>query len=265
MSEIKTVGADLVPSSNTNSTAVAIGGTDMPSLIRMSEMLAQSDLVPAAYRGKPANVLLAALAGSGFGFDVTMSMRSFNVIQGQPTLKPEVMLGLVRKAGHSVTGTTSADGATVTGRRADTGDEMTVSFTREDAQRAGLLGKGAWKTYPDAMMWARVVSKLCRMLFQDVTLGCAYVAEELGGDSYDTPAAPAGLNPSDVKHRVVEAAGGDVDIAREIWKAHGSPTLSVSPEEAEVMIAAARQASQADVIDAEVVETDAESTDEVSE
>ena len=154
--------------------------TDFDAAMRVSEMLARSSLVPEAYRGKPENVLLATLAGQPFGFDPTMSMRSFNVIQGSPSLKPEVMLALVRRAGHSVTGETSEVSATATGTRADTGDTMTCTFTLEDAKKANLLGKSVWKQYPAAMLWARSLSQLCRQLFGDVTLGCAYTPEELG-------------------------------------------------------------------------------------
>ena len=57
-------------------------------IMQMSEMLAGSDLVPAAYRRKPANIVLASLAGRPFGWDPTMSMRSFHIIEGTPSLKP---------------------------------------------------------------------------------------------------------------------------------------------------------------------------------
>lgn len=233
------------------------GQTDLPTLMKVSEMLAQSDLVPASYRGKPANVLLAAIAGQPFGFDPTMAMRSFNVIQGSPTLKPEIMLALVRKAGHSVTGEATDRGATITGRRADTGDEMTVTFTEEDAKKAGLLGKGAWKTYPSAMMWARALSKLGRMLFPDVLLGCSYTSEELDGPAFVDGDAVADdrTSVSDAKTRLVEAFDGDKDAAKEAWIAFGAPTSPLTDEEMADLLSVAKDR---DVIDAVVVDTDDE-------
>jgi hypothetical protein len=126
-------------------------------------------------------VFLAYVAGQPFGFDVTMSMRSFHIIEGQPTLKPEIQLALVRQAGHSVSvKQSSVDAVVLVGRRSDTGDTAEVSYTIEDAKRANLVGKGNWKTYPEDMLFARAVSRLNRRLFQDVLLGCAYVPEELG-------------------------------------------------------------------------------------
>lgn len=156
--------------------------------------------VPAAYYNKPDNVLAAWLYGRALGFDLTTSMRMIHVVDGKPTLSAEAMLALVRRAGHSVSGEMSAERAKINGRRTDTGDAMTVEFTWADAERAGLTRKDNWKTYPAAMLWARAVSQLCRVLFPDVLLGMAYVPEELGAtvdeagnvldvESEETPAA----------------------------------------------------------------------------
>ena len=176
-------------------------GLDFNTMMQVSQMLAKSSLVPSAYRGKPENILLATLAGQPFGWDPTMSMRSFHIIEGQPSLKPEIMLALVRRAGHSVQGTTATDGATVTGKRRDTGDTMTVTYSLEDARRANLLNKSVWKQYPSSMCWARALSQLCRMLFPDVVLGVGYTPEELGasvssdGEVIDATIAPTAALP----------------------------------------------------------------------
>ena len=153
----------------------------MESAYKMCQVLSKSDLVPKSYRQKPENVFLAYIAGQPFGWDVTMSMRSFHIIEGTPSLKPEIQLALVRQAGHSVSvKTSSVDAVVLVGKRQDTSDTAEVGYTIEDAKRAGLLGKGNWKTYPEDMLFARAVSRMCRRLFQDVLLGCAYVPEELG-------------------------------------------------------------------------------------
>lgn len=156
---------------------------DWGGLERVAQTLAKSDMVPQGYKGKPENILLAAIAGQDFGWSPAMALRSFNVIQGVPSLKPEVMLALVRRAGHSVSGDVTDDAATIVGKRADSGDEMTLTYSLDDARRAGLLNKQNWKNHPKDMMWARAVSALCRRLFADVTLGAAYTADELGADT----------------------------------------------------------------------------------
>lgn len=148
---------------------------------QQADALARSDIIPRAYQRKPANVLVAALTGRHYGWDVLTAMRNGHVIEGSWGMKPEAMLGLVRQAGHSVKGDMNADGATVVGTRADTGDSMTISFTLDDARRANLLGKGTWKQYPQMMCYWRAVGILCRVLFSDLTAG-VHSAEELGAE-----------------------------------------------------------------------------------
>lgn len=159
-----------------------VGPVELETMVRQSELLAQSTIIPRDYRGKPANILVAAMTGRTFGWDVMTAMRNGHVIEGTWSIKPEAMLALVRRAGHSVTGETTPEGATVRGKRGDTGDEMTVTFAMGDAVRAGLANKTNWKQYPQSMCWARAVSQLCRMLFADVTLGLSYTPEELGAE-----------------------------------------------------------------------------------
>lgn len=155
-------------------------GYSWAELQELSTTLAQSSLVPAVYRRQPNNIVFAAIAGQELGWGVTTAMRFVHVIEGKPTISPEGMLALIRRNGHSVTGSSTTKYATVTGRRVDNGDEMTCTFTEEDAVRAKLLHKDNWKQYPDAMLWARAVAMLARRLFSDVFLGAAYVPDEMG-------------------------------------------------------------------------------------
>lgn len=171
-----------------------VSQAELNLMMRQAELLSQANIIPKAYRDKPANILVAAMTGRSFGWDVLTAMRNGHVIEGVWALKPEAMLALIRKAGHSVNGETSPQGATVTGRRADNGDELTVSFSLNDAVRARLCrlvdgvpvarsdtGKVLpWEQYPQAMAWWRSVAQLARMLFSDVILGLSYTAEELG-------------------------------------------------------------------------------------
>ena len=193
-------------------------------IMRQSEILAQSTIIPAAYRRKSADIVAAGLAGRAYGWDVMTSMRQFHVIEGTASLRPESMLGLVRQAGHSVTVEIHPEGAVAHGTRADTGDEHSASFTMDDAEAAGLADKRNWKQYRDAMLTWRAVAKLCRVLFPDVVLGAGYVPEELGadvtpeGELVEAEVVDEDLIPiSEAKHAVLDAAGGDVEQAKAAW------------------------------------------------
>ena len=193
-------------------------------IMRQSEILSQSTIIPSAYRRKAADIVAAGLAGRAYGWDVMTSMRQFHVIEGTASLRPESMLGLVRQAGHSVTVEVHPDGAVAHGTRADTGDEHSASFTMADAEAAGLAGKKNWKQYQDAMLTWRAVGKLCRVLFPDVVLGAGYVPEELGaevtsaGEVIEIEVVDPDLMPvAEAKFAVLEAVGGNKDLARAHW------------------------------------------------
>lgn len=220
-------------------TLAPVGAQELDTMIRQADLLAQSDIIPKDYRRKPANILVAAMTGRTFGWDVMTAMRNGHVIEGSFTIKPEAMLALIRRAGHSVSGDTSPTTATVHGKRCDTGDEMSVTFTLDDAVRAGLCtirdgkpyarsstGKPLpWEQYPQSMCWARAVSALARMLFADVTLGLSYTPEELGAtvdadgavvDAIEATSheGPFTISPANAERLRELCAEKDLDVAR---------------------------------------------------
>jgi len=197
-------------------------------MLRQADVLSQSRIIPAAYRNRSADVVAVGLAGLAFGWDLMTSLRNYHVIEGTASLRPEAMLGLVRRAGHSVTLTieNGNDGrqAVAHGKRADTSDEHTAIFSQADAARAGLAKKKNWEQYLDSMLTWRAVSALCRVLFPDVVLGAGYVPEEIGGD-VDSTGAPLEDDPftdptlpvAEAKRRVLAACDGDKEMARQVW------------------------------------------------
>lgn len=153
--------------------------TPWAQLQEEAKVLARSAFVPDRYKGKPDDVLAAGLYAQEIGLGICAALSYINVIQGRPTLSAEGMVALVRSKGNSISGKSTDQAAEVTGKRADTGDTMTVEWTIGMAERAGLLKNATWKQYPEAMLWARAVSQLCRMLFPDVLAGLSYTPEEL--------------------------------------------------------------------------------------
>lgn len=143
----------------------------------LAERICRSALIPAAYRGKPADAAIAMLYGAEIGIPPMTALQRVVVISGKPTCDAQGLDMLIRSAGHSLTGTATSAGAKVTGKRCDTGDEMTVEWGPEDAKRAGLRSD-TYSKFPDDMFWARAVSRLGRRLFADVLLSVSYVPEE---------------------------------------------------------------------------------------
>jgi len=104
-------------------------------------------------------------------------------VRGKVEMSARMMNALIRSKKHSVTRDKRSDEkiCILHGKRTDTGDTWTESFSIDDAQRAGLMGSAVWKTYPKDMLFARALSRLARQLFPDI-IGNCYVEGEIAFD-----------------------------------------------------------------------------------
>lgn len=105
----------------------------------------------------------------------------FYCINGRVGMSTEMMSALIRQRGHSVTKDPKSNNECVIlhGKRSDNGDTWTCSFSRADAESAGLWNGPTWKKYPGVMLYNRCMSMLFRQLFSDLSLGAGYVEDEL--------------------------------------------------------------------------------------
>lgn len=105
----------------------------------------------------------------------------FYIVQGKVGMSTEMMAALVRQRGHSITKDPRSNNeiCILKGKRADNGDEWTCTFSRQDAESAGLWNSATWKKYPAVMLYNRCMSMLFRQLFPDLSLGAGYVEDEL--------------------------------------------------------------------------------------
>jgi hypothetical protein len=209
---------------------------ELAGLFRLCETLCQTNFVPDAFRNRPAETLAAVLYGRELGVGPMQALQQINVIKGKPSASPELMRALVRRRGHSISVIENGDeNCVLEGVRADDGTVERSTFTMDDAHRANLANGGAWKTYPKAMLLARATSQLCRSLFADVISGISYTPEEL--QSIDEPTTSAGpaakfeatfglVSPADAKGQVIEACGGDIELARSLWGGRGSTPIA---------------------------------------
>jgi len=106
------------------------------------------------------------------------SLSSIDVIDGRPSPDSELLVRMIRGAGHSIEVLEASDTACrLRGTRTDTGETLEVGFTVEDAARVTTKEKGQkvrladakrWREYPGDMCWARAISRLHRRLFPDI-------------------------------------------------------------------------------------------------
>lgn len=159
--------------------------------VGLAEIVARTQFAPEAFRGKPGAVLSAMLVGYELGLSPMASLSGIHVINGKPTLSAELMRGLILRAGHHFhVVTVTSTRCTVRGWRREDGPEMAteITWTMDDARRAGLDRNQTYKKYPKAMLAARASAELARLIFADVIQGLGTVEEAEDLEEFAPPA-----------------------------------------------------------------------------
>jgi len=142
-------------------------------VIKVANLICETDFVPEEYRDNAPAVAAAMLTGRELGIGPMMSLRHVQIVKGVPTLSAEYKRARVLAAGHDFeVEELTTQRCRVRGRRAGTSRWLEAAFTMDDARRAGLVkSKGAWETRPRRMLFARAGSELCDFIFADVVNG----------------------------------------------------------------------------------------------
>ena len=157
--------------------------------LTFANYLADSQMVPKDFMGKPGNCLVAIQWGMELGLKPLQCMQNIAVINNRPSLWGDAVMALVLASPHckdvieTYEGTGENYAAVCVAKRHGRADKV-GRFSLLDAKAAGLLGKsGPWTQYRDRMMKMRARAFALRDQFADVLKGMA-VAEEV----MDTPA-----------------------------------------------------------------------------
>ena len=148
--------------------------------LTFSNYLAESDMVPKDFKGKPGNCLVAIQWGMEIGLKPLQAMQNIAVINGRPSLWGDAVIALARNSPVCEYIVEDDDGNTATCRVKRRGEQEQVRvFSMDDAKTAGLTGKqGPWTQYPKRMRQMRARAFAIRDVFPDVLKGLA-VAEEV--------------------------------------------------------------------------------------
>jgi hypothetical protein len=139
---------------------------------RFAQMLANSDMVPKDYRGKPENAMVAMQYGAEVGLPPMAALQSIAVINGKPGLYGDGFLAVIvatpayaaHQESYLVGGeererVTAADltkddtAALARFWRKGRTEPFTATFSVADAKKARLFGKdGPWTDYPARML-----------------------------------------------------------------------------------------------------------------
>lgn len=167
--------------------ALAIIPRTVTELMALAEILAKSDLLPKALRGKVPDVAMTIMAGQEMGFSPGQALRNFHVIEGKPVLSADGMVALALGSGLARYFRRVEEGddrVTYETLRAGEDKPRRCTWTKQMAKDAGLNTKDNWRLFPRAMLAARAKAELARDVYPDVLAGCA-ATEEVG--DWDPP------------------------------------------------------------------------------
>lgn len=163
------------------------------ALWQHAKMLSESDLVPQAYRGKPANCVIAIELATRLGSAPLMVMQSLDVIHGNPSWRSKFLIAAVNATKRFTpirfreTGKGTKDWSCVAyacdidPKTGEVGPELEgpeVSLKMADAE--GWLGKSGskWKTMPQLMLMYRAAAFWSRVYAPEVSMGLHTVEEQ---------------------------------------------------------------------------------------
>lgn len=158
MAKVKEKTEPVIETSLVAPTSFATMPATTQDAIRLSEMIAGSDLAPKDFKGKPGNCYIALQLGAEVGLSPMQSIQDIAVINGRPTIYGKAGKGLllahgcrieerdikdVERLGEAWCKITRPDGSKPTIR----------TFSKANAIEAKLWGKsGPWTEYPYRMM-----------------------------------------------------------------------------------------------------------------
>lgn len=207
---------------------------------QLAEVLAGTEFVPKAMRGKPDAVTAAIMYGDELGLGPMQALAGLDVVEGKPRPSAELARALILRDGHTITvHDASGTRVRVSGLRAGRpeSERVVIEWTMDQARAAGLANKTNWRSYPRAMLMARATGDLARVLFPDVIKGLGYLRETeadatvldgwAGPELDDAPAPVA--PPRKAIQRRTRPAGPVPEVAPDDAP-HDGPGPDVPPE-----------------------------------
>lgn len=150
-----------------------------------ASMLVKTGFLPSSIKTAE-QAMAIILTGRELGIGMMAALNTINVVQGKPTISPQLMLALIERSGqlenievephngNAMRCTMKRKGRTA----------HTEYFGEEEARALGLLGKDNYKKQAFTMYRWRAVAACARVVFADVILGL-YTPDELGANVND--------------------------------------------------------------------------------
>jgi hypothetical protein len=231
----------------TTALSSAVSFTDVE---RMALAVAKSGLFGIRTPEQAISLMLIAQAE---GLHPALAARDYHVINGKPTLKSDALLARFQANGGRVEWTEYTDRAVAAKVGHPAGGTVTIRWTIEQAERAGLTRNPTWKSYPRQMLRARVISEGVRAVFPGVAVG-VYTSEEVQDMTAATASSVAIADEPVVASPVaLVREAPDVESLKTRYRDAMVVARKAKDKELEAQLSAAKDARKAELeaIDAE--------------
>ena len=146
---------------------------------KLATVLANTQMVPQIYRGKPDDAAAAILYGAEVGLKPQQALQQVFVVHGQPAIYARTMVALLKAKGYRFETIESTDEAVTVRATSPRGEVEEATWTIDRAKKAGYTSNKKYSTDPQAMLYSKAASEVSRKIAPDVLLGIRYSAEDL--------------------------------------------------------------------------------------
>lgn len=183
---------------------------DVRNELAMCEVMMKSNAIPGYFR-KPEQVWAVVTAGRELGLAPFAALRGIYLIDGKPVISADAIVGLALKSGlceYFVPTKLTGTEVTFETKRKGSPTPVSYTYTLEQAKLAAVTGKDNWRKYPEAMLKARCISTLGRMVYPDVLMG-VYAPEEFDYTSVQELQQQAEVRARAEENIAVEVVDGE--------------------------------------------------------
>ncbi|MBM3467462.1 MAG: hypothetical protein FJX70_06525 [Alphaproteobacteria bacterium] len=156
----------------------------MEKALKFSEIMAQADIIPAHYRGKPANVFIAVQSALRMNLDPMQIMQNTFVISGKLGMVTAFAISLANQSGlfdsgirYRIDGSGENLKVTAYTNLKKTGEEISYTITMREAMAEGWTKNPKYRTLPELMLRYRAATLLIRTHVPEVLNGMHMVEE----------------------------------------------------------------------------------------
>lgn len=155
--------------------------SEWSTMKEQASMLVKTGFLPVSIK-TPEQALAIALTGRELGIGMMEAIRGINVIQGKPSVSPQLMLALAIRTGQLESysmNIQNGDAVVVIKRKG--WPEHRVTFGPKEASALQLSGKDNYKKQPTVMYKWRALAEALRFTFPDAVSGI-YTFDEMGAE-----------------------------------------------------------------------------------